>query len=45
MIIALAQEEDIVKYIVNVTKFYVNLLIMDAIVPKEIVQQIIVLAL
>ena len=35
------QNEDIVKYIVNVIKYYANLLIMDAIVLKEIVLQII----
>ena len=38
---ALVQKEVLVKYIVDVIKFYVNMLIMVVIVLKEIVPQII----
>ena len=40
-----AQREGIVRHIVNATQFYANLHIMDAIVPKGTVPQIIVLVL
>ena len=36
-----ARKEDLVKYIVDVIKFYVNMLIMVVIVLKEIAPQII----
>jgi hypothetical protein len=42
MKVALALKGAIVKFIADVIKFYVNLHIMDAIVQKEIVNQIIV---